>query len=86
MCGNPLNPETSTITVADTLFSLRASVRLETCPLCVCDVNDDHQVLASDTLTLLQHVVRLPVELRCPEPPAAQTVLPGAPTTTSTLP
>ncbi|MEE8310766.1 MAG: EGF domain-containing protein [Candidatus Binatia bacterium] len=86
MCGNPLNPESSTITVADTLFSLRASVKLESCPLCICDVNDDLQVLASDTLTLLQHVVRLPVELRCPEPLAAQDVPAAAASTTSTLP
>jgi len=90
MCGNPYEPYSSDITVGDSLLTLRASVELERCPLCVCDVNDDGAVTVTDSLSLLRHVVELPERLRCPDPAAAFAVGYHAPatftSTTSTVP
>jgi hypothetical protein len=71
-CGDPAAPfvagagSANAVTASDALFILRASVSLEICPLCVCDVNNSGSVSATDALTALQFAVGLPVTIDCP--------------------
>ena len=64
-CGDPVN--FGRITALDAQTILRASVGLEHCHLCVCDVDSSGEVLSSDALRDLQFAVGLPVLLECPE-------------------
>lgn len=64
-CGDPA-VVFGTITAVDAGFILRTSVELETCELCVCDVDDSGEVLASDALSDLRYAVGLPDVLVCP--------------------
>jgi len=59
LCGNPFGNATDTINTTDALFTLRASVDLEQCALCVCDVTGDGQVTATDVLLMLRQIVGL---------------------------
>lgn len=64
-CGDPIN--VGNITAIDAAYVLRTSVELEECLLCVCDVDDNGEVLSSDALRVLQYGVDLPVTLMCPD-------------------
>ncbi len=59
LCGNPYGNESATLNSTDALYTLRASVGLEQCERCVCDVTGDGQVTASDVLLILRKVVGL---------------------------
>jgi len=88
LCGNPFEPASNRITVVDALFSLRASVALEQCPLCICDVNADGTVTALDTMSILRYYVGLDEALACPEPAVSTTTSTTSTSTvtTSTMP
>ena len=45
------------VTASDALFVLRSGVGLETCALCVCDVNDSGNIAATDALSVLRAAV-----------------------------
>lgn len=85
LCGNPYANGDDLVNTTDALFTLRASVELETCDLCICDVNGDGQVTATDTLMMLRQIVGLGDLFICPTdeaPPTTSTTT----STTSTLP
>ena len=84
LCGNPVDNEVDEITVNDAMLSLQASVGIAECAPCICDVNDNGAVTATDTLAMMQLVVRLPVELTCPGAAAAYDVETTTTTTTTT--
>ena len=65
LCGNPFGNATDVINTTDALYALRASVELEQCPLCVCDVNGDGVVTATDVLLMLRNIVGLGDLLVC---------------------
>jgi hypothetical protein len=54
------------VSASDALFILRAAVGLDSCQLCVCDVNDSSSISATDALAVLNAAVGLPVSLDCP--------------------
>jgi hypothetical protein len=56
----------NSLSATDALFILRVSVSLDSCELCVCDVNDNGSVSATDALATLNAAVGLPVSLDCP--------------------
>lgn len=64
-CGNPVGG-TQPMTTRNALFVLRASVDLNPCNRCVCDVNNSGTITASDSLDVLQFAVGLDVPLDCP--------------------
>lgn len=66
LCGNPYDAVGTGVTVVDALFILRAAVALESCGLCVCDVNASDTITAVDALKALRVVVRIPETLSCP--------------------
>jgi hypothetical protein len=68
LCANPYETSTDNVNIIDCLFSLRATVELEECPVCICDVNSDRQVTVTDTLKILRWLVQLPENLICPDP------------------
>jgi len=70
-CGQPLTTG-NTPTATDALFILRTAVGLETCALCVCDVNDDGSTSATDSLLALRASIGIDVELQCPPCGAAE--------------
>ena len=80
-CGNPYDREAQTITIIDSLYILRASVELETCNLCTCDVNGSMMITAVDALASLRMLVGLPGQMICPE---FATIEEATPSTTST--
>lgn len=55
------------VTASDALFILRAGLGLETCALCVCDVNGSGSITASDALLALMAAIGQPVVLSCPD-------------------
>ena len=63
-CGDA--DDSGSITASDALVTLRASIGLGTCDLCVCDVDDSGNISASDAQRILQYAVGTPVELTCP--------------------
>jgi hypothetical protein len=74
-CGDPVpftagstaaTLDANAVTASDALFILRAAVGLETCQLCVCDVDDNAATSATDALAALRASVGLPVSLTCP--------------------
>lgn len=65
LCGNPHQSELDAITVADALFNLNASVGNKKCAPCICDVNNDGKITATDTLITLRAVVLLPAVFDC---------------------
>ena len=64
-CGCPTNGVCTKAVAADALYTLRTAVALETCSLCVCDVDGSLKVSASDALRLLNKAVGIDVELVC---------------------
>jgi hypothetical protein len=64
VCGNALID--GAITASDALVVLKAAVGTAECELCVCDVNDSHELTASDALIVLKAAVGLEAELDCP--------------------
>jgi hypothetical protein len=62
-CGDPVVD--GAVTASDALFVLGASIGLENCETCVCDVNDSGAVTAADALAVLSAAVGLDVELVC---------------------
>lgn len=65
-CGKPTNSGKVKPTSADALFALRAAVRLVSCALSVCDVDNSGTIFAADALVILKAAVGLPVPLKCP--------------------
>jgi hypothetical protein len=65
LCGNPFGVENDLLNSTDALYALRASVELEACELCVCDVNGDGIVTASDVLLILRKAVGLGDTFSC---------------------
>jgi hypothetical protein len=64
-CGQPASGGSSPV-ATDALFILGAAVAVQTCELCVCDVNDDTAITATDALTTLAAAVGQPIVLDCP--------------------
>jgi hypothetical protein len=64
-CGHPLSTSAA-ITMADVLYVLRASVDLEPCDSCVCDVNASGTVTTRDVAVLLHATLDESIALRCP--------------------
>jgi hypothetical protein len=64
-CGDPTNDGRTT--ASDALFALNVAVGLQTCAVCVCDVDNSAATSASDALRLLNFAVGIPgVALNCP--------------------
>ncbi len=86
LCGNPFDPANDEVRVTDALYTLRASVDLESCPACICDVNSDGVIGSTDALRVLWRVVRLPITLDCPAPGSmSSTTTLGSVSTTTLL-
>jgi hypothetical protein len=64
-CGRPSSAGAAP-SASDALYVLLASVGIETCPACICDVDGSLAVGATDALRVLQSAVGNPVELSCP--------------------
>lgn len=79
LCGNPWGSDTDDINTTDALFSLRASVDLEECNPCICDVDGNGTVNCTDTLMMLRHIVGLGDVFAC-----SASSEPGDTTTTTT--
>ena len=62
-CGDPNG---GGITSSDALFILLASVGLEICDDCICDVNGSGDIFSSDALDVLRLAVDIDVLLTCP--------------------
>ena len=64
-CGRPssVGPGAS---ASDALYVLLAGVGIETCPACICDVDDSLAVTATDALKVLQSAVGQQIALACP--------------------
>lgn len=67
-CGDP-DDSGGAPTASDALFTLQASVALQGCDECVCDVDDDGAVRAVDALRLLRRATGQPLALTCPACP-----------------
>lgn len=65
-CGQPVTTG-ATPTASDCLFILRVAVGIDACPLpCVCDLNGDLRVSATDSLSCLNVAVGSGAPLECP--------------------
>jgi hypothetical protein len=74
-CGDPASLTASVpgasaldavITASDALFILQAGLGLQSCALCVCDVNGSGSITASDALLALMAAIGQSVVLSCP--------------------
>jgi uncharacterized repeat protein (TIGR03806 family) len=65
VCGDSAAPW-NTVSTADALAVLRTAVALDYCAACLCDVNDDASIGASDALRVLRHAVGTGNPLTCP--------------------
>lgn len=73
-CGDPivdasLSPPgglSGVITATDALFVLQAAVGVQTCDLCVCDVDGSQSVAATDALVVLGVAIGVGGDLNCP--------------------
>jgi uncharacterized repeat protein (TIGR03806 family) len=65
LCGDGSAPW-NTVTTADALTALRAAVAIDYCAPCLCDVNTDGKVGASDALRILRSAVGSTDVLTCP--------------------
>src|SRR5690242_2246375 len=74
-CSLPVN--SGTPKTSDCLFILQSAVEIRECALCICDVNGNGSVAASDALICLKDAVGIEQDLNCP---------PCGGTTTTTLP
>lgn len=67
VCAQPISGSASAgPKAADALFILLTSVRLETCDVCLCDVDGDTRVTVTDALRALGAAVGLDVAMNCP--------------------
>lgn len=75
-CGDPIADATETaasdatagiVTSSDALYILQAAVGELTCQLCICDVNDNGGISATDALLTLVAATGGPVSLTCPQ-------------------
>ena len=82
LCGHPVSSAEGDVLASDALYTLQTAVHILDCALCVCDVNDDGLVAATDALTVLTRSVAPETALACPPTEPAL----RATTTTSTLP
>ena len=73
-CGQPISDGPLPV-ATDALHALRSSVRLETCPACVCDANGDSRTTATDALVILIKALGGSVDLACP--PVTDCGMPG---------
>lgn len=64
-CGRPQTAGAEPA-ASDALYVLLAGVGVETCPACVCDVDDSASITATDALRVLGSAVGQPVTLSCP--------------------
>ena len=64
-CGDPIDDDD--VTATDALFALAAAVGVQSCSVCLCDVDTNGQVTASDALRILAFAVGQPVTLDCPQ-------------------
>ncbi len=71
-CGQPIT-DGEDPTTTDCLLVLKAAVGSEECPLCVCDVDSNTRIVASDALRCLKNAVGGDVEINCPECPQTTT-------------
>ena len=53
--------------VTDALVALKAAVKILSCPLCACDVNNDGNIKVTDALLILKASVSIEVALFCPD-------------------
>ncbi|HYC54948.1 MAG TPA: PQQ-dependent sugar dehydrogenase, partial [Candidatus Binatia bacterium] len=65
-CGKPTNSPGPLPVGSDALFTLMAAVGQRQCVLQVCDVDDDGDILATDSLAVLRAAVGLGPALGCP--------------------
>jgi len=73
-CADPIPPlvagtpstTASNVSATDSLFILRVAVALDSCELCVCDVDGSGSVAATDALATLRLAVGQPIDLECP--------------------
>jgi hypothetical protein len=74
-CGDPVpltagasvsGASADAVTASDALFILRAAIALETCELCICDVDDSGGTSATDALATLRAAVGQSVSFTCP--------------------
>jgi hypothetical protein len=88
LCGNPADRSgRGVVTIIDSLFILRASVQLEECGLCACDLDGSLTLSTNDALQSLRHIVGLDGLMMCPDfafVPSSTTTL-GIISTTTTL-
>jgi hypothetical protein len=85
LCGNPHGRGNDDISITDALYNLRASVDLEECNLCICDVNGDGKMTVVDTLLMLRFLVGLEAGFACPDSAHGVPATSTSTTTTTTL-
>jgi len=54
------------VTASDALLTLSAALSAASCELCVCDMNGDGSLTATDALIVLNLAVGLPVQINTP--------------------
>lgn len=83
-CGQPQSTGTKP-SAGDCLYVLKSAVKVVSCELCVCDVNNSGTLTATDGLQCLRKAVGLTVTLTCPScSPVTTTTLASTGSTTST--
>ncbi|HYB98802.1 MAG TPA: CAP domain-containing protein [Candidatus Limnocylindrales bacterium] len=82
-CGQPASTGEQPV-ASDALSTLRTAVGSGSCEMCVCDVNDNGAVTASDALTILKAAVGHDIALDCPACATTTTSTTTTTTTTST--
>jgi hypothetical protein len=74
-CGDPANLSVGVlggdalaneITASDALFILFASLELQTCELCICDINGSGSITATDALLALASAIGQSITFNCP--------------------
>jgi len=82
-CGTPVSGAASGPAASDALYALRASVGASACDACICDVDLNGFVSATDALVLLKHAVGALTDtlacVQCQSPPAPNAVEPWDP-------
>ena len=64
-CGDPVMYG-GDITATDALYTLQAGVGAVTCDPCLCDIDGNGAIVATDSLFLLSYISGAPVSLACP--------------------
>ena len=81
-CGQPVSTGSSS-TATDALFVLRAAVGAASCDLCICDVDGNGLVSATDALQTLKISVGQSLPLACPACPTTTTTTTTSATSTT---